>query len=148
MATHYEVLGVQPGAGAGELRSAYVAKARALHPDRHLSAPPAERRRVERAMQEVNVAWTVLSDPRARRDYDASLRRREEPAFARPAFVRIAPGLETTATLKLKKAPLRETGWDRARCPDPLYVRDDARGCFVPLTTEAEAAVRSGALRL
>jgi fatty-acyl-CoA synthase len=70
------------------------------------------------------------------------------PAFARPAFVRVAPGLETTATLKLKKAPLREAGWDPARCADPLYVRDDARGCFVPLTAEAEAALRSGALRL
>jgi len=88
MATHYEVLGVQPGASAGELRAAYVAKARTLHPDRHLAAPAAERRRVERAMQEVNVAWTVLSDPRARRDYDVSLRRYDEPVSARPAPVR------------------------------------------------------------
>jgi hypothetical protein len=85
MATHYEVLGVAPGATAGELRAAYVAKARTLHPDRHAGAAGDERRRVERAMQEVNVAWTVLSDPRARRDYDASLHRRATPTAGRPA---------------------------------------------------------------
>jgi len=76
--THYEVLGVERDATAAEIRAAYVARARQLHPDRHAGAPPAELARAQRAMQEVNAAWTVLSDPRSRREYDATLRAREE----------------------------------------------------------------------
>ena len=56
--------------------------------------------------------------------------------------------LETTATLKLKKGPLREAGFDPARSPDPIFVRDDARRAFVPLGSAEAAGLRSGALRL
>jgi fatty-acyl-CoA synthase len=68
--------------------------------------------------------------------------------FARPAFVRLASGLETTATLKLKKGPLREAGFDPLLSPDPVFVRDDARRAFVPLGPAEAAAIHSGALRL
>ncbi len=96
MATHYDTLGVRPGADQAALRAAYLAKARAHHPDRHIDAPPAERARAARTMRDVNAAWTVLSDPAARRDYDARLaaetqaRARTSPAgpgtgTARPA---------------------------------------------------------------
>jgi hypothetical protein len=68
--------------------------------------------------------------------------------FARPAFLRLTPALDTTATLKLKKVALREAGWDPARCADPLFVRDDARRAFVPLTPEGIANLAAGALRL
>jgi fatty-acyl-CoA synthase len=70
------------------------------------------------------------------------------PGFARPAFVRVAPALDTTATLKLKKVALREAGWDPARCADPIFVRDDARQAFVPLTPETHASLSAGAARL
>ncbi len=70
------------------------------------------------------------------------------PPFARPAFVRVAPALDTTATLKLKKVGLREAGWDPARCADPLFVRDDAQRAFVPLTPERHASLAAGAARL
>jgi hypothetical protein len=72
--THYEVLGVAPDASAAEIRAAYLAKARRLHPDRQVGASAAQIAAAQRSMQEVNAAWTVLSDPRARRDYDRSLR--------------------------------------------------------------------------
>jgi fatty-acyl-CoA synthase len=70
------------------------------------------------------------------------------PPFARPAFVCLPERLETTATLKLKKGPLREAGFDPARTSDPLFVRDDVRRAFVPLGPEQAAAIHSGALRL
>jgi fatty-acyl-CoA synthase len=70
------------------------------------------------------------------------------PPFARPAFVRVAATLDTTATLKLKKAGLREAGWDPARCADPLWVRDDARRVYLPLTPERYASLAAGAARL
>lgn len=49
----------------GEIRRAYRARARVLHPDRHGGD--------ERAMQKLNEAWRVLSDPARRRAYDAGL---------------------------------------------------------------------------
>jgi curved DNA-binding protein CbpA len=72
--THYEVLGVAADASATEIRAAYLAKARRLHPDRQVGATAAQVAAAQRSMQDVNAAWTVLSDPRARRDYDRSLR--------------------------------------------------------------------------
>lgn len=64
--THYERLGVSPTATADELRAAYRALARRLHPD--VGGGDAER------MAAVNEAWAVLSDPRRRAGYDATLR--------------------------------------------------------------------------
>jgi hypothetical protein len=75
VATHYDTLGVRPDATAGELRAAYLARARALHPDRHASATPDQRARAERAMQSVNAAWSVVGEPQRRRAYDLSISR-------------------------------------------------------------------------
>jgi hypothetical protein len=73
MGTHYDTLGVPPGADHAAIRAAYLSMARVHHPDRHVDAPPAARARAARTMREVNAAWTVLSDPAARRGYDARL---------------------------------------------------------------------------
>lgn len=69
-ADHYDVLGVSPGAPADEVRRAYLARARALHPDRHSASSPEVARDAARAMQQVNEAWRVLRDPGRRRDFD------------------------------------------------------------------------------
>jgi curved DNA-binding protein CbpA len=82
--THYEVLGVEASTSPEDLRRAYVRRARALHPDRHVGADPDRTAVAARAMQEVNEAWRVLRDPAARAAYDARLRRPERP----PAPVR------------------------------------------------------------
>lgn len=65
----YSVLGVSSGATPEQLREAYRELARRLHPDvAGTSKDDAIR------MAEVNHAWSVLSDPVARRDYDVSHR--------------------------------------------------------------------------
>ncbi len=74
--THYQVLGVAPGASPQQIRDAHRQLARMLHPDRLSDASDAERRLAERRMREVNVAWTTLSDPARRTDYDRQLRAR------------------------------------------------------------------------
>lgn len=61
--THYDVLGVAPGASAEEIRQAYRRRARATHPD--LGGSPAE-------FHAVQVAFDALSDPGRRTIYDAS----------------------------------------------------------------------------
>ncbi|MGH9188152.1 MAG: J domain-containing protein [Acidimicrobiales bacterium] len=89
MRSHYDVLGVTTEAGPAEVRRAYVASARRLHPDRWIDASPAERRVAERGMQELNEAWRVLGHPDRRRTYDASLRRAAHRSTTHPSAVRV-----------------------------------------------------------
>jgi curved DNA-binding protein CbpA len=63
--THYDVLGVARTAPDGEVRRAYVARAREHHPDR--SGGDAD------AMRAVNDAWATLRDPERRAAYDRTL---------------------------------------------------------------------------
>jgi hypothetical protein len=71
--TYYEVLGIAPDASAAAIRRAYVELARRHHPDYHQGGAPSERAANERAMQTVNEAWSVLSDPDRRREYDGTI---------------------------------------------------------------------------
>ena len=71
--THYEVLGVAPGADASTIRRAYVAKARMFHPDFHADATPEVRDHAEAQMRTINEAWAVLGSTAARSKYDRQL---------------------------------------------------------------------------
>lgn len=61
------------------------------------------------------------------------------PRYAAPLFVRVAPQADMTTTFKLRKVDLQRQGFDPAAVPDPLYVRDEQTGRYVPLTPEAVA---------
>lgn len=78
--THYQVLGVTPDASSEQVRRAHRQLARVLHPDTQAGLSPAERALADRRMREVNAAWTVLSDPVRRAEYDHQVR----AAAARP----------------------------------------------------------------
>ena len=71
--THYDTLGVAGNASEAELRAAYRTKARQLHPDLLGDRTPTEHADDERAMQSLNEAWQMLSEPDRRRWYDQSL---------------------------------------------------------------------------
>ncbi len=63
---YYEVLGVDRGASAGEIKKTFRKLARELHPDVNTEDPEAEER-----FKEAAEAYEVLSDPERRRVYDA-----------------------------------------------------------------------------
>ncbi|MFZ1688254.1 MAG: J domain-containing protein [Flavobacteriales bacterium] len=62
---YYKVLGVDKGAGADAIKSAYRKLARKLHPDLNPNDNEAKRK-----FQEINEANEVLSDPESRKKYD------------------------------------------------------------------------------
>ncbi len=82
---HYEVLGVAPTSETGEIRRAYLAAARRHHPDFHADADSVTRTGNARRMQELNLAWEVLSDTTARAAYDRTLVAGVDPGVARRA---------------------------------------------------------------
>ena len=63
---YYEVLGVDRGASATEIKKSFRKLARELHPDVNTTDPEAEER-----FKEAAEAYEVLSDPERRRVYDA-----------------------------------------------------------------------------
>ena len=76
MATHYEILGVEPDAGVEEIQRAYRLLALRHHPDVAPDTDPS-------TMAAINGAWAVLSDPVRRHNYDFALGHPEAPP--RPA---------------------------------------------------------------
>ena len=63
---YYGILGVPRYTNAAGIRRAYIRKAWLLHPDIHPDDPEAAS-----DMSEINLAYTTLSDPSLRTDYDA-----------------------------------------------------------------------------
>ncbi len=75
---YYQVLGVERGASAEEIRRAFRKLAAKHHPDRNQGDPGAEER-----FKEINEAYTVLSDEEKRKLYDAYGHAGGVPDFAR-----------------------------------------------------------------
>ncbi|XP_032138885.1 dnaJ homolog subfamily C member 4 isoform X7 [Sapajus apella] len=71
---YYDVLGVHPGASTAEVKRAFFAKSKELHPDRDPGNPALHNRFVE-----LSEAYHVLSHEQSRRSYDDQLRSPSPP---------------------------------------------------------------------
>ena len=70
MKDYYEILGVQKGASEDEIKTAYRNLAKKYHPDRYASKSDAEKKDAEAHFKEINNAYSVLSDPQKKANYD------------------------------------------------------------------------------
>jgi curved DNA-binding protein CbpA len=71
---YYTLLGVAPGADAGDIKRAFRRFARKYHPDRFAGAPGDKVDRASRIYRRGSEAIQVLTDPVSRRAYDVALR--------------------------------------------------------------------------
>ena len=67
---YYEVLGLQKGASADEIKGAYRKAALKWHPDRWVNGTDAETQTAEAKFTEASEAYSVLSDPEKKARYD------------------------------------------------------------------------------
>ena len=67
---YYEVLGVQKGASADEIKAAYRKLALKWHPDRWVNSSDEEKKTAEENFKEASEAYSVLSDPDKKAKYD------------------------------------------------------------------------------
>jgi len=107
--THYELLGVQPGAGADALRRAYQGFASNFHPDAHGHRTAEERTAVNTIFKRGTEAYRVLSDPTLRGRYEEQVT--GKPSQAGPAS---------------RSAPLPPGGAGPASTSGPGSIRPDA----------------------
>lgn len=85
--TYYTLLNVKETASASEVKSAYRDLIKQVHPDTITNLAPYLRRIAEDKAKEITEAYTVLSSPGKRRDYDTQLaeyRRRMTPQASPP----------------------------------------------------------------
>lgn len=67
----YLILGVEPSASSDEIRTAYMARARILHPDRFDQInQPQDWKNANDMMAELNEAYSILKNPNSRVAYD------------------------------------------------------------------------------
>lgn len=131
--THYDVLGVDPKAPAGEIRKAYLQLARDHHPDFHTTASDAYRLGNEREMQRINEAWTVIGDPERRRAYDHRYgeERRARPGAASYDFRPFDDGPDIDYAAELDDTAIAGTEVSRMMQIVPALLLLGGAGIFV-----------------
>lgn len=69
------------------------------------------------------------------------------PAYARPYFIRVRDGVDSTASFKKIKTALQSEGFDPGAIGDPLYFLDPGTWKYVTLDGPLYARIQSGGIR-
>lgn len=69
-------------------------------------------------------------------------------SYARPLFVRVSRGLETTGTFKLKKVDLIREGFNPEQLSDPVYFRHPMQDAYIRMTGQHYQDLLAGKLRI
>lgn len=135
---HYAILGVARTASLDEIRAAFRARAKALHPDKNRQLNTKE------AFQKIQAAYTVLKHPEQRRRYDLSgpavvidppvPTPRAEPAPARPWWRQLRFAVVALPAVALPVAIYWTIGWATNEAPSAAAKAAD-------LEKEMEAAI-------
>lgn len=131
----YEILGVERGAGADEIKAAYLAGAKRFHPDVVGEAESGER------MRQLNLAYEVLGNPELRAAYDAEAGVQSHSGLfddlesvvrvwaTEAKFTDLPP--EKLAALGREMVRMENEGWKVERKYDHLVcTRTDRKGIF------------------
>ena len=68
--TYYDILGVSKTATAEEIQTAYRALIKKWHPDKFANSSDEEKKKAEEMSRKINEAYSTLSDPTLRQEYD------------------------------------------------------------------------------
>ncbi|MGH7617499.1 MAG: AMP-binding protein, partial [Gemmatimonadaceae bacterium] len=89
----------------------------------------------------------LVTDERFSMDALATWLEGRVPEFARPVFVRLLAGIETTSTFKPVKRDLARAGFDPAATSDAIYVRE-RDGAYTRMNAALVERIRAGSIRL
>lgn len=110
MTTHYDTLKVTQDAPVEVINAAYKALALIYHPDRNINNAAEAMAK----MQEINIAYKVLSDPQKRKEHDVWINSRERranrPAVADTSRRKVDPA-EKTRTEKVVAEASKWAAW-------------------------------------
>ena len=67
---YYSILGISKDASDTEIKNAYRQMAKKYHPDRFATKSDAEKKEAEEKFKQINEAYSVLSDPEKKSNYD------------------------------------------------------------------------------
>jgi curved DNA-binding protein CbpA len=127
--TYYELFGLDPSAGADDVRAAFHVFCDTFHPDRHFGRADEERAAVSLIFKRGTEAYLVLCDEGLRGHYDAELAARPSTVPTRIRFSSYA-----------RPAP--------SQAPGAARLEDAAQSAAArPFARRAEELIRAGDLR-
>ena len=126
--TYYELFGLDPRAGADDVRTAFHVFCDTFHPDRHFGRPDPEREAVSAIFKRGTEAYLVLGDVGLRGHYDAEISARPQTL---PPRIRFSSHARPA----------------RSQAPEAARLEDSASAMARPYARRAEELIRAGDLR-
>jgi curved DNA-binding protein CbpA len=126
--TYYELFGLDPRAGADDVRTAFHVFCDTFHPDLHFGRPDPEREAVSTIFKRGTEAYLVLGDVGLRGHYDAELSSRPQSL---PQRIRFSSHARPA----------------RSQAPEAVRLEDAASAMARPYARRAEELIHAGDLR-